>query len=291
MKCIKNSFIISLSSLSLFWSQRANKALQTSEQFRIHGLFALMPEQDGVQNSHQSHHKFHYHTSLLTSALMFHHLCQMSALKTAAPWRFDLRWSDWLFPVFLFHLQLIYYWLMKALLSPPKADRSYRVVPSVLMAYLCTNINGTQMHLWAYECMHACVMCACLRICEGVYSSVCVCAHGYLDTCSHYILSIVFMYFPGCLVQAAVGGREMLGFRPVETMPDGLISLCGCERERGCVFAITMFTELLTLCKCVYSFTSIIEFWTLRVRIFLESEEIMARAHFFRQFSQCSDLF
>ncbi len=61
-------------------------------------------------------------------------------------------------------------------------------------------------------------------------------------------------------MQAVVVERALLGSDPAETMPDGLISVCGCERECGCVFAIIVFTELLTVCIYVCYFTSIFEF-------------------------------
>lgn len=133
----------------------------------------------------------------------------------------------------------------------PYEDRSYRMVQSVLMAYLCMYMSGAQMYLWVYECIYAYLMCACLRFC--VYSCVWITKCSFV-TCIH-TLSVVFMSFPGCSVQAVVVGWAMLGSGPIEMMPDGLISVWVCERERVCVCNYRAGTKQhrLIMCACVCS--------------------------------------
>lgn len=165
------------------------------------------------------------------------------------------------------------WWKLSRLL--PYEDGSYRVVRSVLMAYLCTYMTGAQMHLWVYGCIcvHSCV------------------THTWLLCYIDFKRSVhVFPRLPG-----AGSGCRTSDARLSSNWDDARWSnLCVWvwERERVCLQLQSGYGAAEAHCAhlCVlfyfYLCESQCEFKTLSVRIFLESVDILASTQFFRQLSR-----
>lgn len=191
---------------------------------------------------------------LLTAALPFDHLGQESALKTHLPdlSRGKARASA---PRHSFSSpdRFISDWWKRSCLLPDE-DGSYRSAWPVLMASLYTFMSvsaSASLNFWVHFCIND-VRRSRVRAC--LFMRIL----GPLLTCIFYTSRAAFVYFPGCPAQAAVVEWAMLGSRPIETMPDGLISVCGCEKD-ACVFCNYRACKEPHCCVCVI-FTSVFEF-------------------------------
>lgn len=166
---------------------------------------------------------------LLTAALPLDHLGQESALKTHLPdlSRGKARASA-LRHSFSSPGRSLSDWWKRSCLLPDEVG-SYRSARPVLMASLYTFMSASaSLNLWVHFCIND-VRGSRVRAC--LFMRVL----GPLLTCIFYTSSAAFVYFPGRPAQAAVVERALLGSHPIETMPDGLISVCGCEKD-ACVF-------------------------------------------------------